>query len=309
MVDARMGSDELQQERLWTLSDRAWRIMGSARMWCNGAGTDGRLRRAFFGCIHPDGVPDDVAAELVAHGHWKPADDGDGYWVEWDRQTLASEVEAYLKRKRVNQRRYRARMAERARAPLAAAKAGAVAGNETTPAAGNVTGHVGTARPGAHLTPVLPPPVQGGGGRTGTDTRAHAREDRERSCDPPDPQPGSRAPAPAATVPDPVPASQPPVPARQRPGQELARQTGRELAKTKARQRLALALTPAKRGRARTPQPAPDDPWRQLSLNLWLSPAPWAGWDGASSASTGEPVPLPTLDQIAAAAYATYASA
>lgn len=326
-ADARMGSDELHRPPFWDLSDTAYRVLTAARQWCAGAENDGRLRQAYLSLLRPGGVPDEVAAELVAAGHWARADDGDGYQVDWSRQSTAAEMVGYRERKRVNQARYRARVAARSTAD-------------------SVTGHVGKARQGSHLAPVPPPPPLrgGGGGGTGTDarTRADAREDDARPgrAGSPRPTPVTTRPAAAPTAaaptkapaatngagspsprpgPAPTPAESPSAPTRPgaappadtppspasataSPGTDQpgwARNAERHAPTAKAAIcRKVSASHPSRRLRA-APEPErvrrrhpPPDPWHQLPLNLWITAA-------------GEPVPVPPVEQLFPTVYAT----
>ncbi|MGC5171456.1 hypothetical protein ACLQ2Q_12465 [Microbacterium sp. DT81.1] len=111
MVDARLPAEWLGSIRIDDLSDRAFRILAGALMWCNGQGTDGSIPARYTRYLHPDG--DDQAAfdELVGAGFWTRVEDG--YFLEgWStdlRQSTAAEVERYRESSRLRQKAYRDR--------------------------------------------------------------------------------------------------------------------------------------------------------------------------------------------------------
>lgn len=111
MVDARLPAEWLGSIRIDGLTDRAFRILAGALMWCNGQGTDGAIPARYTKYLHPDG--DDQAAfdELERAGIWKR--DADGYlmtgWSDELRQSTAAEVTRYKEAARQRQRAYRER--------------------------------------------------------------------------------------------------------------------------------------------------------------------------------------------------------
>ncbi|MCK9921625.1 hypothetical protein MXD61_06930 [Frankia sp. AgPm24] len=185
MVDARMRSEWLHQPQFWELSDHAHRVLVGALQLGNAQGTDGRIGPAYVQMLHPQGVPDQVAAELVGHGHWERTPDG-GYqvldWAGSKGQSTAAEVRGYRARKRANQAAYRARLAAKDAAavppqPTASARPRAASGSVTGHVTAGVTGQVGAARrgSGSSSSSVSPPPAQGGGGDTGNSPRVRTR--------------------------------------------------------------------------------------------------------------------------------------
>lgn len=111
MVDARLPAGWLGSIRIDGLSDRAFRILAGALMWCNGHGTDGSVPTRYTKYLHPDG--DDPAAfeELERAGLWKHVDDGYQIvgWATALRQSTAEEVERYREGARRRQKEYRDR--------------------------------------------------------------------------------------------------------------------------------------------------------------------------------------------------------
>lgn len=111
MVDARLPSEWLGSIRIDNLSDRAFRVLAGALMWCNGQGTDGAIPLRYTKYLHPDG--DDTAAfeELEQAGLWHR--DGEGFmlvgWSDNLRQSTAEEVQRYREASRRRQKAYRDR--------------------------------------------------------------------------------------------------------------------------------------------------------------------------------------------------------
>ena len=70
MVDARLPAEWLGSIRIDNLSDRAFRILAGALMWCNGQGTDGSVPARYTKYLHPDGDDQDAFDELEAAGLW-----------------------------------------------------------------------------------------------------------------------------------------------------------------------------------------------------------------------------------------------
>jgi len=146
MVDARLPAEWLGSIRIDNLTDRAFRVLAGALMWCNGQGTDGSVPARYTRYLHPDG--DDPAAfdELEQAGLWERVDDGYCLigWTSTLRQSTAEEVERYREGARRRQKEYR----DRQRA-ADATRVGprAVGGKRTRDvthnATGEVTAHVG----------------------------------------------------------------------------------------------------------------------------------------------------------------------
>jgi len=147
MVDARLPAEWLGSIRIDNLSDRAFRVLAGALMWCNGQGTDGSVPSRYTKYLHPDG--DDPAAfdELEQAGLWEHVDDG--YllvgWANALRQSTAEEVERYREGARRRQKDYR----DRQRAvvvdrPGPRSIRGEATRDVTHDATGDVTPHVGS---------------------------------------------------------------------------------------------------------------------------------------------------------------------
>lgn len=114
-TDARLPSHWLTDPDVDLLTDRAWRTFTGALMWSNGAGTDGRIPPNALRFLHPLGVDDPTAAELVTGGYWRSVEGG-GYQVtEWTRtQSLAAEVERLRENNRLRKQQQRQREREAA---------------------------------------------------------------------------------------------------------------------------------------------------------------------------------------------------
>ncbi|MGC5223865.1 hypothetical protein ACPW96_14935 [Micromonospora sp. DT81.3] len=111
MVDARLPAEWLGSIRIDDLSDRAFRILAGALMWCNGQGTDGSIPARYTRYLHPDGNDQAAFDELEKAGIWTRVDDGyflDG-WSTDLRQSTAAEVERYRESSRLRQKAYRDR--------------------------------------------------------------------------------------------------------------------------------------------------------------------------------------------------------
>lgn len=138
MVDARLPAEWLGSIRIDKLSDRAFRILAGALMWCNGQGTDGVIPARYTKYLHPDG--DDLGAfrELEDAGIWRRADDGYVLpgWSEELRQSTAEEVERYREGARRRQKAYRDRQRD----------AGSNAASVTRDGRREVTANVGQGR-------------------------------------------------------------------------------------------------------------------------------------------------------------------
>jgi hypothetical protein len=111
MVDARLPVEWLGSIRIDNLSDRAFRILAGALMWCNGQGTDGAIPARYTKYLHPDGEDQSAFDELEAAGIWRRTHDG--YilpgWSDDLRQSTAEEVERYREGARRRQQAYRDR--------------------------------------------------------------------------------------------------------------------------------------------------------------------------------------------------------
>ncbi|GAA5203313.1 hypothetical protein [Microbacterium jejuense] len=111
MLDARLPAEWLGSIRIDNLSDRAFRVLVSALMWCSSQGTDGSVPTRYTKYLHPEG--DDPAAfdELERAGLWKRVDDGYRLvgWTSTLRQSTAEEVERYREGARRRQKEYRDR--------------------------------------------------------------------------------------------------------------------------------------------------------------------------------------------------------
>jgi len=114
-TDARLPSHWLTDPDVDLLTDRAWRTLTGALMWSNGAGTDGRIRPNALRFLHPLGVDEPTAAELVRGGYWTSVEGG-GYQVShWTRsQSLAAEVERLRENNRTRKQQQRQREREAA---------------------------------------------------------------------------------------------------------------------------------------------------------------------------------------------------
>jgi hypothetical protein len=112
VTDARMPDRWLYQPEYDGLSDRAWRTMTSSLMWSAGQGTDGVLPVTSLRFLHPLGVDEATAQELIDAGKWEKT--GNGFQVlNWQKsQSLAADVEKQRDRNRENVKAYRARKGE-----------------------------------------------------------------------------------------------------------------------------------------------------------------------------------------------------
>lgn len=123
MVDARLPAEWLGSIRIDDLSDRAFRVLAGALMWCNGQGTDGSVPARYVRYLHPDGADPEAFDELERAGLWRKTPDGyllDG-WSTDLRQSTSSEVQRYRESSRLRQKAYRDRKrssANGASAPL-----------------------------------------------------------------------------------------------------------------------------------------------------------------------------------------------
>jgi len=97
MVDARLPAEWLGSIRIDKLSDRAFRILAGALMWCNGQGTDGAVPARYTKYLHPDGDDQDAFDELEASGLWSRVEDGYllAGWSDDLHQSTAEEIHRY----------------------------------------------------------------------------------------------------------------------------------------------------------------------------------------------------------------------
>lgn len=111
MVDARLPAEWLGSIRFDNLSDRAFRVLAGALMWCNGQGTDGSVPVRYTKYLHPDGDDPDAFDELEAAGLWSRVEDG--YlltgWSDRLHQSTAEEIQRYRDASRRRQKAYRDR--------------------------------------------------------------------------------------------------------------------------------------------------------------------------------------------------------
>lgn len=147
MVDARLPAEWLGSIRIDNLSDRAFRILAGALMWCNAQGTDGSIPERYTRYLHPDG--DDQAAfdEIEGAGLWIRVDDGYvmAGWSTTLRQSTAAQVEEYREASRLRQKRYRDRQRlERSDRPATTAAKSTSTGELTRNATHDLTANVGS---------------------------------------------------------------------------------------------------------------------------------------------------------------------
>jgi len=111
MVDARLPAEWLGSIRFDNLSDRAFRILAGALMWCNGQGTDGAVPARYTKYLHPDGDDQDAFDELEACGLWSRVQDGYVLlgWTDDLHQSTAEEIQRYREAGRRRQKAYRDR--------------------------------------------------------------------------------------------------------------------------------------------------------------------------------------------------------
>lgn len=111
MVDARLPAEWLGSIRFDNLSDRAFRILAGALMWCNGQGTDGAVPTRYTKYLHPDGDDQDAFDELEASGLWSRVEDGYllAGWTDDLHQSTAEEIQRYRDASRRRQQAYRDR--------------------------------------------------------------------------------------------------------------------------------------------------------------------------------------------------------
>lgn len=111
MVDARLPAEWLGSLRIDKLSDRAFRVLAGALMWCNGQGTDGAVPARYTKYLHPDGDDQDAFNELVDAGLWAQVEDGYllAGWSDDLHQSTADEIHRYREAAKRRQKAYRDR--------------------------------------------------------------------------------------------------------------------------------------------------------------------------------------------------------
>ncbi len=140
MTDARVPGIWLHDPVMEGLTDCAWRTFIGSLMWCAEHGTDGRIPARALRLLHPVGVDDTTAAELVANDRWAPLPDGAYQVVNWSHdQSMAADIEWQRER---NRRKNRAHRDRHRTGHVTGHGAGHGAGHATGPLPGHVTGHV-----------------------------------------------------------------------------------------------------------------------------------------------------------------------
>lgn len=147
MVDARLPAEWLGSIRIDNLSDRAFRVLAGALMWCNGQGTDGVVPSRYTKYLHPDGDDPVAFEELERAGLWTREDEGFVLtgWNDELRQSTAEEVQRYREAARRRQRAYRERRkGVGADGDIGSRTAPWDTGDVTRDATSDVTPHVGS---------------------------------------------------------------------------------------------------------------------------------------------------------------------
>jgi hypothetical protein len=110
MTDARFPGYWLTDPTMDALTDRAFRTYVNSLAYGAEHGTDGHLPCRALRLLHPLGVDDTTAAELVAAAKWEPLPDGCYQVGDWDHtQSLAKQVEWQRQRNRLKVRAFRER--------------------------------------------------------------------------------------------------------------------------------------------------------------------------------------------------------
>lgn len=122
MVDARLPAEWLGSIRIDDLSDRAFRTLACALLWCNEHGTDGLIPARYTRYLHPDGDHQIAFEELEDAGFWVRAADGFHLigWSEELHQSTAAELRHYRESSRQRQRAYRERKRKPSSNPMSA---------------------------------------------------------------------------------------------------------------------------------------------------------------------------------------------
>jgi hypothetical protein len=146
-TDARLPSHWLTDPDVDLLTDRAWRTFTGALMWSNGAGTDGQIPPNALRFLHPLGVDDPTAAELMTGGYWRSVEGG-GYQVtQWTRtQSLAADVERLRENNRTRKQQQRQREREREAASVTRDPTEVVSHDVTRDTAGEDSDRQGSVR-------------------------------------------------------------------------------------------------------------------------------------------------------------------
>jgi hypothetical protein len=109
MTDARMPGSWLYDPVLDALSDRAWRTFVGSLMWSAEQGTEGDLPARSLRLLHPDGIADVIADELVTAKRWGRTSTGFKV-LDWTKtQSRAADVERQRSRNRRNTQAFRDR--------------------------------------------------------------------------------------------------------------------------------------------------------------------------------------------------------
>lgn len=119
MTDARLPGPWLLRPAWMRLSDRAVRTFAQSLMWSNEAGSDGDLPPDCFHYLHPAGLDDATAEELIAAGWWERT--ASGYRVpDWTGKAGQESAKAVDNRRAANRRyqaEHRARQAGKQSSP------------------------------------------------------------------------------------------------------------------------------------------------------------------------------------------------
>lgn len=147
MVDARLPAEWLGSIRIDNLSDRAFRVLAGALMWCNGQGTDGVVPDRYTKYLHPDGDDPSAFDELERAGLWERTAEGFllAGWSGDLRQSTAEEVSRYREAARRRQKAYRDRQRGALNvAPVDQSEAPPLTGDVTRNGTHHVTADVGS---------------------------------------------------------------------------------------------------------------------------------------------------------------------
>ena len=147
MVDARLPAEWLGSLRIDKLSDRAFRVLAGALMWCNGHGTDGAVPARYTKYLHPDGDDLDAFDELEASGLWCRVEDGYilAGWSDDLHQSTSEEIHRYRDAAKRRQQAYRDRQRGTTTEPRRATASEQRAMRDVTRnATRDVTAHVGS---------------------------------------------------------------------------------------------------------------------------------------------------------------------
>lgn len=112
MTDARLPGRWLTDPVMDGLSDRAWRTFTGALMWSNEAGTDGHVPARALRFLHPLGVDQATASEMVAAGLWTQ---GEASFTVCDWKKRGQELSSVVEQKREDNRLRQAAWREKER--------------------------------------------------------------------------------------------------------------------------------------------------------------------------------------------------